>query len=38
VLVRTGLVPRDRIVIHSAAAITARSRFTVVERLAGTAP
>ena len=38
VLVRTGLAPRDRIVIHSAAALTTRSRFTVVERIAGVAP
>lgn len=38
VLVRAGLVPRDRIVIHSAATLTARSRFTVVERIAGVAP
>jgi hypothetical protein len=38
VLVRTGLAAGDRIVIHSAATLTARSRFTVVERIAGAAP
>jgi RND family efflux transporter MFP subunit len=38
VLVRTGLAAGDRIVIHSAAALTARSRFTVVERIASAAP
>jgi HlyD family secretion protein len=36
--VLAGLAPRDRIVIHSAATLTARSRFTVVERIAGVAP
>jgi HlyD family secretion protein len=37
VQVHTGLTPGDRIVVYSARALTARSRFTVVKEIAGVA-